>query len=415
MRHFASSLLTVAASLALTGPLLAQNDDCAGAIAIGDGLTVGTNTGATDSVPTGSCGTMGSDVWFQYTASCTGLVTASLCVNGGTADYDSVLTVFDGACGALTEIACQDDGCGPINRQSTINFQGTMGQTYFIAVGGFQGLQGNFTLSMSCALSPLDDECAGAVPIFDGITIGNNVGYTDSPQTGTCPATGTMGADLWYEYTATGSGDVLATVCAASGGAATFDTVLAAFSGSCGSLTEIACNDDRCGLQSQMRFAVTAGQTYYIAVGGYNGASGDFTLVVDCANCSAASSEIVRLGTPPNPNAFLPGVTSGPVIGFTWDPVIDHTTFVTDSVIDFMIITANPFNSDLGLPVGTLLCNPTDAFFLYRVTGPGVPFSFPIAPEPTIVGVTLCSQGGSINTNFEAILANALDLTIGVM
>lgn len=411
MRQFTKSLLTVAASFALSAPLLAQNDDCAGAIVITDGLTVGTNVGATDSIPSASCGTIGSDLWYEYTASCTGLVSASFC-GAGTADFDTVLAAFDGSCGALVEIACNDDTCGV---QSAINFQANAGQTYYIVVGGYQGAQGNFTLSVGCGQTG-SDECSGALPIFDGVTSGTNVGATTSAQTATCSAsTGSIGADVWYEYVATGTGDLLVTVCPAAGGSATFDTILGAFSGTCGSLTEITCNDDRCGLQSQIGFPVTAGQTYYIVIGGYNGATGNFDLVVDCANCSAASSEIVRLGTPPNPNAFLPGVTSGPVIGFTWDPVVDHTTFVPDSVIDFMIISALPFNSDLGAPVGTLLCDPTGAFFLYRLTGPGVPFTFPIAPEPSIVGIQLCAQGGSINSGFEAILANALDLTIGVM
>jgi hypothetical protein len=415
MRQLSKSLLTLAASLVLTSPLLAQNDDCAGAIAIGDGLTIGTNTGSTDSAVTGSCGLMGSDVWYAYTASCTGNVSASLCINGGTADYDSVLSVFDGVCGTLTQIGCVDDGCGATNRQSTVNFPAVSGQTYLVAVGGYSGAQGNFTLAMACGLTS-NDECAGATPITDGVTSGSNVGYTTSPQTATCSAsTGSIGADMWYEYVAAGSGDLLVSVCTSVGGMATFDTILGAFSGTCGSLTEIACNDDRCGLQSQIRFPVTSGQTYYIVIGGYNGATGSYDLVVDCANCAAASSEIPRLGTPPNPQAFMPGVTSGPVIGFTWDPVVDHTTFSTGAIIDFMILSPFPFNSDLGPPVGTLLCDPLASFFMYKITAPGVPFAFPIPPEPTIVGVSLCTQGGSIDANFEANLANALDITIGVM
>jgi hypothetical protein len=44
-------------------------------------------------------------------------------------------------------------------------------------------------------------------------------------------------------------------------------------------LTRLGCNDDFGGtLQSQTSGAVTAGQTYYVQLGGWNGATGSYIL-----------------------------------------------------------------------------------------------------------------------------------------
>ncbi|MFA5238838.1 MAG: hypothetical protein WC476_03910, partial [Phycisphaerae bacterium] len=58
----------------------------------------------------------------------------------------------------------------------------------------------------------------------------------------------------------------------------TFDTTLAVFN-SCGDV-ELACNDNYCGLQSELAMDVTAGQTYLIRVAGNDGQTGDYTLTI---------------------------------------------------------------------------------------------------------------------------------------
>lgn len=415
MRTLVNALTPLLASTLLSAPVLAQvaNDDCAGALAISSGLTVGSNTGATTSVPTGSCSTMGDDVWFKWTADCSGPVTVNVCGGGGTADFDTIIAVFDGDCAGLTEISCNDDSCG---LQSSVSWVATLGTDYYVAVGGYTNTsgvtaQGNFTLNLQCLTN---DDCLSAIPLANGLTSGSNSGATTGTQGASC---GNLGAEVWYAYTAPGPGNLTVSLCA-PGGTANYDTAMAAYTGTCGSLTEVACDDDTCGLQSELNFPVTAGTTYYIAVGGYTGVSGtpaqgDFTLAVRCTNCALPASEVVRLGNPPNPNAFLPGVTSGPVIGATWDPIIDHTSFVPGSLADFMIVTPLPTNSDFGAPTGVLLCDPTTSFLKVITATPGNAFSFPIPNVASFVGVTLCAQAGSIDPGFNAILTNALDLTVG--
>ncbi len=122
------------------------------------------------------------------------------------------------------------------------------------------------------------------------------------------------------------------------------------------------------------------------------------------------SNETPRLGTPPHPNALLPGVTSGPIIGATWDPMIDHTTFFPTAVADFVAVSLQaPIN--IPLTIGTLLCQvpaPAQIF----IGPPGVAFSIAIPFDCSLVGLAACSQGGSFGTGMIQ-LTNALDIVIG--
>ena len=120
--------------------------------------------------------------------------------------------------------------------------------------------------------------------------------------------------------------------------------------------------------------------------------------------------EVVRLGSPPNPNVLLPGQTSGPVIGMSWDPIIDHASFMPASLVDVLVVTASPTQVPLG-SLGTLLCDLSST--LVQLTGPpGIPFSVPIPASCSLAGVSLCAQGASVDLA-EVMLTNALDLTLG--
>jgi hypothetical protein len=123
-----------------------------------------------------------------------------------------------------------------------------------------------------------------------------------------------------------------------------------------------------------------------------------------------AAQETVRLGTPPNPEALLPGQTSGPVLGQTWDPRIDHTAFVPDAVLDLLLIAETPLN----LPVpgaGTLLCSPSE--FPIEFAAPGASFAIPVPDDYALVGAQLTSQGLSLDAADQLHGTNALDLVVG--
>ena len=121
------------------------------------------------------------------------------------------------------------------------------------------------------------------------------------------------------------------------------------------------------------------------------------------------SAEVVRLGTPPNPAALLPGVTSAPIIGASWDPVIDHATFVPGAIFDVFSISLTPANTPMP-PIGTLLCGPN---IYMRIRLPGSPLNLDIPNSFALVGVRLCAGGGSFDSSSNLVLTNALDITIG--
>ncbi|MEC8512124.1 MAG: hypothetical protein VX015_08265, partial [Planctomycetota bacterium] len=70
------------------------------------------------------------------------------------------------------------------------------------------------------------------------------------------------------------------------------DTGAAVWTGECGALTQVGCNDDGGdGLTSRLSFTASAGTTYYLQVGGWDGDSGDGVITI-----SEDSVELVCAG-----------------------------------------------------------------------------------------------------------------------
>ncbi len=123
------------------------NDNCAGAIAIGSGVTTGSTLPLATSDVAPACGTAadasGAGVWYTFTPTCSGNVTASLCT--GTA-FNTQLRVYTGTCGALV---CQDGNDDFCATQSSVTWPGTPGVTYYILVHGSGAATGTFNLTLS--------------------------------------------------------------------------------------------------------------------------------------------------------------------------------------------------------------------------------------------------------------------------
>jgi len=266
--------------LVLAAAAAPAQDRCFNALPLSNGLTVGSNTAATltGSDPVMPCGNASKDVWYSYTAPCTGVVTANTC-NGSTT-FDTVLAAWEGSCGcnALVLLACNDDAC---STRSQITFTVVAGTTYYVSVAGFNGASGSFTLSVACAPGvPTNDECTGAIEVPIGRRIiGTNVGATQS--TG---AVCLVPADVWYTFTPPLFGPVTIATCnSVVGGATSFDTIIGAFYGTCAGIMPVpsACNDDACGGGTQSSVTFNAGGgPIFVKVGGFNGATGTFGLKV---------------------------------------------------------------------------------------------------------------------------------------
>jgi hypothetical protein len=137
----------------------------------------------------------------------------------------------------------------------------------------------------------------------------------------------------------------------------------------------------------------------------------NLSVVLWPCTASGAALETVRLGSPVNPDALKPGVTSGPVLGHVWDPRIDHTSFLPAAVFDVLGITVNPLNV-VAPPFGTLLCDPTHVLATLTV-GAGGAFAVPVPGDCALIGVAVCSQGASIDALGTIKLTNALDVALG--
>ncbi|HED65389.1 MAG TPA: hypothetical protein ENJ09_07525, partial [Planctomycetes bacterium] len=125
---------------------------------------------------------------------------------------------------------------------------------------------------------------------------------------------------------------------------------------------------------------------------------------------SQKASATVRLGSPANPNALLAGSSPGPILGSTWDPRIDHSSFFPGATTDLLLISPQgPINQPLS--IGTLLCSLARPRTLLS-TPAGVPFTLPIPLDCTLLGLNACAQGASLGTGMTR-LTNALDIVLG--
>ncbi len=130
-----------------TAPL--PNDNCSGAISVSCNSTVtGSTVGATSDAAVGSCGvgtggTPGNGIWYRL-AGDGSQITLDLCASG----YDTKVHVYSGACGALTCVTSNDDGCG---LQSQVVFNTAPSVNYYILVNGFGSATGAFSMDISCA------------------------------------------------------------------------------------------------------------------------------------------------------------------------------------------------------------------------------------------------------------------------
>jgi len=240
------------------------NDDCDDAKGIGNVTNLSFNT--TNATHDGPGHYIDSpNVWYCYTATCTGCATVSLSGSG----FDTKLAVYDG-CGCYPSqndlIKSNDDFNG---QQSQITFAVKAGSQYLIEIGGFSpSTKGQGVISISCdaqSSQPTNDYCSNAKLVTN---------VTELPFDTTCATFDGPGyffdsPNIWYHYIAGGTGEVTVSLIGSE-----YDTALVVYDGvSCyPELNDmIDRNDDFGGfLQSQITFDATAGNDYLFEVMGYN-------------------------------------------------------------------------------------------------------------------------------------------------
>lgn len=135
-----------------------DNDDCAGAVNLivgtdfASGAILSTSIGATTSAEdTPSCGVgVSGDVWFTATVPDNGSLTVQTALALGSLNLDTVVAIYTGTCGDLSQVACNDN-TSLLNLFSSVTADElTPGSTVYIAVyqNGLLGvLDGSFLVS----------------------------------------------------------------------------------------------------------------------------------------------------------------------------------------------------------------------------------------------------------------------------
>jgi hypothetical protein len=254
-----------------------SNDNCSNAMAIEEVENLAFNT--TNATFDGPGLKMTSpNIWYRYTATCTGNVTISLCGS----QYDTKIAVYSGGTcnptlGRL--LAYNDDSC---DFQSEVVISATAGSTYLIEVGGYDSYKGAGVLTIKCPVQPckpVNDNYANALVIGNVTNLAFNTSCATLDGQSLCKP-GNAGPNIWYLYTATCTGQATVSLCGSS-----FDTILAVYDGSTPLQSNILkCNDDYCNKQSQVTLNITAGKQLLIEVGGFDPTQkGQGLLTVSCA------------------------------------------------------------------------------------------------------------------------------------
>ncbi len=231
-----------------------------------------------------------------------------------TFDFDAYVPATGACCNDLSGV-CMNNQASAACMQS--------GGSRFVE-GGSCG-----TLVPSCVASaPPNDNCANAIPIYDGFTFfDTRLAGTDGPPD--ClnfdPDVGNQ--DIWYVYNATCSGDLLVTECP---GGTNYDATLQIYAGtSCAPLgTRLDCGDDDCGIgagPAELFITAVESQPYLLRVGGWGGSAGTGRIDIQCTPvCGDGVISGAEQCDPPNdaacPGQCAPNCTCGSSPGIIeWD------------------------------------------------------------------------------------------------
>lgn len=285
-----SALVPVGASATFTlclndVPPPPANDDCAGALPLPVTMACTTPTqGTVASATLGSAGltnpcgsTLGSDVWYRFTAA-----SPAQLLNFAP-QFTGVVDVRSGTCAASTSIIA----CAYVNAADNTTFAVpglTVGQTYLVRVSALSstqpvlGANAFFTLCLTNAPpAPANDDCAGAiaVPVQPGGCIGQTLGdltsALPSPTSLPRPSCGTAaGNDIWFKLVVPPSGIITVRTVPPAGGSAVSRAWLAVYGGTCGgTLAELGCGNMAAGGGAYAEVTLigrSAGATLYVRV-----------------------------------------------------------------------------------------------------------------------------------------------------
>ncbi len=246
------------------------NDEWENCMAIGDAVDLPFSTKQATPDGPGECMTS-PNLWYCYTAPCTGTSTISLCESS----YDTKLAVYDGVDPNVDPMmGCDDNSCG---QQSELDVDVVAGNSYLIEVGGWSNYTGNGILNISCDGPPGNDNCEDVTPVL--LTDDVPVTFTGNNTYATHQCDFFDGAHTWHAFTINTTMNVTLDYCSTY---PAFDSAWNNLAIGCpcaeisdtGDYDLIDCGDDNITIKWN---ALEAG-TYYYPVMRYSGATGPYIL-----------------------------------------------------------------------------------------------------------------------------------------
>ncbi len=297
------------------------NDNLCDAIPLTVGASCTTNfsnTNATIEVgePIPNCFVGGANsVWFSFEGTNSGAASISTDIDSMATNDDTEIAVYalpGGNCSDLfdlVELACSQDNGSVLPFNSFIEGVAVdSGATYYVQVSGYNGAEGSFCIEVEEAFTPVNDDVCDAValPVDGSINDFFNISATLEASEATdivVPIGNGEGNRAWFEsslrsttwhtFVAPATGSVRIDLCNDGNGTTDFDTQVAVFQAdSCEDLANFTFlggnDDDPIGCTSgQNRFSsildlscLTAGETYYILVDGYQEQSGFYSISI---------------------------------------------------------------------------------------------------------------------------------------
>ncbi|PSL58441.1 PKD domain-containing protein [Saccharothrix carnea] len=263
-------------------------------------------------------------VWFTYTASADGVLVATTAGS----DYDTILAVHTGYRGALTQVACDDNG-EEGTLQSRVEIPVVAGTTYHLMVSSYPwGSVGSLTLGVAGwpgTPPPANDAFARAerVTSLPHTADASLAAATEEPGEPESRC-GKSTRSLWYAVTLP---ETTAVIVAPTWGTPRF----AVYTGSeLKSLTEVTC-----AWNGGLTFSATGGTTYYLRVA-------DVFDSTSTVSFSMAAARPIRAGfsyLPSTPSTFTDvGFTNTSTVPDTAGPVAVRWDFGDGTTSD----TGNP-------------------------------------------------------------------------
>lgn len=240
-----------------------------------DGMYSGPAIVSTDS--------LGSDLWFKFTAPTSGNVLIET-----QAEFNDAVTIYSGTCSALTQMSYHNDDEFGFEGESVYLSNLAAAQNYYLRISGvhctFGVPEGNLCLQITSDVTapsvPINDLCTANVPelIMDTPCISGVNAYATYEINSPIPYEDTRTrSSVWYQFAAPPNGTVLLA------NNADFSAVMRVFSGTCSDLTLFAeSNENKAFLVENLSHL----QVYFVEItGNFSTIEGDLC---------------VALNTPPN-------------------------------------------------------------------------------------------------------------------